>query len=202
MSDALQHTAYSDPKYYINRELSWIEFNRRVLAEAQDNTQPLMERLKFLTITGSNFDEFFEVRVAGIKQQLDSDSSAREADGMSAKETSMAIEQTVRAFVADQYHLWEKDLKPHLEDHGIYVHSMQELNQKDLAWTQKYFLKEVFPALTPLVIDASHPIPQLTNKSHNIIVLFRNPLNPYQKYYAFVQIPRVLPSLILLTYPI
>ncbi len=198
MPDAPQQISYTDPKYYINRELSWIEFNRRVLAEAQDRTQPLMERLKFLTITGSNFDEFFEVRVAGIQQQLESNSLACEADGMLAKDVSIAMEQAIRVFVADQHNLWEKTLKPEFEDHGIYVHSMQELNQKDLLWAKKYFLQEIFPALTPLIIDASHPIPQLINKSHNIIVLFRNPLNASQKHYAFVQIPRVLPSLILL----
>jgi polyphosphate kinase len=198
MLEALKENSYTDPKYYINRELSWIEFNRRVLAEAQDKSQPLMERLKFLTITSSNFDEFFEVRVAGIKQLLDSDSSIREADGMSPKEVSSAIDQAFRAFVKDQYDLWEKDLKPALEEHGIYIHAMQEINQKDLSWAKKYFLQEIFPALTPLIVDASHPVPQLINKSHNIIVSFRNPLNPSQKHFAFVQIPRVLPPLILL----
>lgn len=198
MSSPPRQNSYTNPDYFINRELSWIEFNRRVLTEAQDKTQPLMERLKFLTITSSNFDEFFEVRVAGLKQQLDSNSSAIEADGMSAKEVSLAIEQAVRTFVAHQYSLWEKQLKPELEDCGIHIHNVQDLNQKHLAWSEKYFLREVFPALTPLIIDASHPIPQLTNKSHNIIVLFRNPLKASQKNYAFVQIPRVLPSLILL----
>jgi polyphosphate kinase len=198
MADKSESVSYEDPQYYINRELSWIEFNRRVLAEAQDKTQPLMERLKFLTITGSNFDEFFEVRVAGIKQQMDSGSSVCEADGMKAEELSLAIEQQVRAFVADQYNLWEKQLKPELKEHGIHIHSIEELNQKDLEWTEKYFIREVFPALTPLIVDASHPIPQLTNKSHNIVVLFRKPQNPSLKHFAFVQIPRVLPSLILL----
>src|SRR6202165_214407 len=105
---------FSDPKNFINRELSWLEFNRRVLEEAQDPTQPLIERVKFLTIFSSNLDEFFEIRVAGIKQQTESENSEVGADGLSPTETFNAIQRTAHEMVATEYALWKDDLAPAL----------------------------------------------------------------------------------------
>src|SRR5438309_10063046 len=112
----------SAPAHFINRELSWLQFNRRVLEEAQDATQPLIERVKFLSIFSSNLDEFFEIRVAGIKQQIESETSDVGADGLSPTETFNAIQRTVRELVATEYDLWKNELTPLLGKNGIRVH--------------------------------------------------------------------------------
>src|SRR5438445_2302972 len=161
---------FSDPANFINRELSWLEFNRRVLEEAQDATQPLVERVKFLTIFSSNLDEFFEIRVAGIKQQIESETSDVGPDGLSPTETFNSIRRVVSELVATQYALWNAELLPQLGKNGIRIPKMAELSAKRAAWAHRYFQKEVFPMLTPLAVDASHPFPQLLNKSHNLLL--------------------------------
>src|ERR1700720_5040428 len=148
---------FSDPKNFINRELSWLEFNRRVLEEAQDPTQPLIERVKFLCIFSSNLDEFFEIRVAGIKQQIESETSDVAADGLSPTETFNQIQRLAHELVATEYELWSKELLPQLAKNGIRVRNVSELNAKRTAWARKYFQDEVLPMLTPLAVDASHP---------------------------------------------
>src|SRR5881409_1190663 len=125
---------FSDPRNFINRELSWLEFNRRVLEEAQDPTQPLIERVKFLSIFSSNLDEFLEIRVAGIKQQIQSETSDVGPDGLSPTEVSGRIQKTVRGLVETQYALWNNDLKPTLAKNGIRVHDVAQLNAKRAAW--------------------------------------------------------------------
>src|SRR5436853_6510580 len=115
---------FGDPKNFINRELSWLEFNRRVLEEAQDQRQPLIERVKFLTIFSSNLDEFFEIRVAGIKQQIESETSGVSPDGLSPTETFNSIQWVVRELVAAEYSLWNEDLLPLLAKNGIRIHKM------------------------------------------------------------------------------
>src|SRR5690348_2157002 len=164
------HDRFGDPKNFINRELSWLEFNRRVLEEAQDERQPLIERVKFLTIVSSNLDEFFEIRVAGIKQQIESETSDVGPDGLSATETFMSIGKTVRKMVAEQYALWNDQLLPDLAKNGIYIREIGKLTPKRAAWAHRYFQQEVFPMLTPLAVDASHPFPHLLNRSHNLLV--------------------------------
>src|SRR6476660_4814940 len=167
------HERFGDPKNFINRELSWLEFDRRVLEEAQDPTQPLIERVKFLTIVSSNLDEFFEIRVAGIKQQIESETSEVGPDGMSPTETFENIQRVVHDLVATQYALWNTELLPALAKNGIRIQEVAQLNAKRAAWAHKYFQEEVFPMLTPLAVDASHPFPQLLNKSHNLLVRAR-----------------------------
>ncbi|MEP6699401.1 MAG: polyphosphate kinase 1 [Verrucomicrobiota bacterium] len=188
---------FSDPKNFINRELSWLAFNRRVLEEAQDPTQPLIERVKFLTIFSSNLDEFFEIRVAGIKQQIESETSDVAPDGLSPTETFNAIQRTVRELVATQYALWNEELLPTLAKNGIRIHEVAQLNAKRSAWARKYFQEEVFPMLTPLAVDASHPFPQLLNKSHNLFVRAKTRRGG-EPLHAIVQVPRVVPRLIAL----
>src|SRR3954463_8234676 len=124
------HGPFSAPEYFINRELSWIEFNRRVLEEAQDPTQPLIERVKFLAIVSSNFDEFFEIRVAGIKQQIESETSDVGPDGLTPTDTFNAIQRTAHEIVATQYSLWRDDLLPALAQHNIHVHDVGKLTGK------------------------------------------------------------------------
>ncbi len=138
---------FSDPQNFINRELSWLEFNRRVLEEAQDATQPLIERVKFLTIFSSNLDEFFEIRVAGIKQQIESETSDVGPDGLSPTETFNNIQRVVRELVATQYSLWNEELLPLLAKNGIRIPKMTELSAKRAAWAHKYFQEPFSTAL-------------------------------------------------------
>jgi len=188
---------FSAPENFINRELSWLEFNRRVLEEAQDATQPLMERVKFLTIFSSNLDEFFEIRVAGIKQQIESETSDVGPDGLSPTETFNAIQRTAHELVATEYTLWQEELAPALAKYGIRVHDVAQLGAKRAAWARRFFHDEVFPLLTPLAVDASHPFPQLLNKSHNLLIRARTQRGS-ELLHAIVQVPRVLPRLILM----
>src|SRR5947208_2714300 len=187
---------FGDPKNFINRELSWLEFNRRVLEEAQDPTQPLIERVKFLCIFSSNLDEFFEIRVAGIKQQIESETSDVAADGLSPTETFNQIQRIAHELVATEYELWSKELLPQLAKNGIRVRTVSELNAKRAAWARKYFQEEVLPMLTPLAVDASHPFPDLLNKSHNLLVRAKAQRGG-EPLLAIVQVPRVVPRLIL-----
>ena len=186
---------FSDPRNFINRELSWLEFNRRVLEEAQDPTQPLIERVKFLTIFSSNLDEFFEIRVAGIKQQIESETSDVGPDGLSPTETFNSIRRVVSEMVATQYALWNNELLPQLAENGIRVREVSQLSAKRTAWAHRYFQQEVFPMLTPLAVDASHPFPQLLNKSHNLFVRAKAQRGG-EPLHAIVQVPRVVPRLI------
>jgi polyphosphate kinase len=191
------HDRFGDPKNFINRELSWLEFNRRVLEEAQDPTQPLIERVKFLCIFSSNLDEFFEIRVAGIKQQIESETSEVGPDGLSPTETFNQIQRRAHELVATQYELWNNELLPELAKNGIRVRTVAELNAKRAAWARKYFQEEVLPMLTPLAVDASHPFPELLNKSHNLLVRAKAQRGG-EPLLAIVQVPRVVPRLILM----
>ncbi len=186
---------FSDQKNFINRELSWLEFNRRVLEEAEDPAQPLLERVKFLGIVSSNLDEFFEIRVAGIKQQIASETSDVGPDGMSPTATFEAIVRGAHEMVAAQYKLWNKEIEPLLREHHIFLHHMADLNAKRAAWARRYFQQEVFPMLTPLAVDASHPFPQLLNKSHNLLVRARVKKGG-EPMHAIVQVPRAVSRLI------
>src|ERR1700682_1366475 len=136
---------FSAPENFINRELSWLEFNRRVLEEAQDATQPLIERVKFLTIFSSNLDEFFEIRVAGIKQQIESETSDLGPDALSPTETFNSIRRIAHELVGTQYALWNNELAPMLAKNGIRVHDVAQLNTKRAAWARRFFQEEVFP---------------------------------------------------------
>src|SRR5215831_3230557 len=191
------HDRFSDPKNFINRELSWLAFNRRVLEEAQDPTQPLIERVKFITIFSSNLDEFFEIRVAGIKQQIESETSDVGPDGLSPTEVFDRIQKTVRELVGTQYALWKNELQPELAKNSIYVREISELSPKRGAWAHRYFQREVLPMLTPLAVDASHPFPHLLNRSHNLLVRAKTRRRG-EPLHAIVQVPRVVPRLILM----
>src|ERR1700719_4015806 len=143
------HERFGDPKNFINRELSWLEFNRRVLEEAQDATQPLIERIKFLSIFSSNLDEFFEIRVAGIKQQIESETSDVGPDGLSPTETFNQIQRLAHELVATEYDLFHHELLPQLTENGIRGRGASQLGTRRAAWSRKYFQEEVFPMLNP-----------------------------------------------------
>jgi polyphosphate kinase len=188
------------PEHFINRELSWLEFNQRVLDEALDPANPLLERLKFFTIVSSNLDEFFEVRVAGLKQEIESGQGGRGVDGLTARETFQAIITRVRQMVADQYDCWREDLLPALAKHNIRTLEMDDLTAADLGWLEEYYLTKIRPVLTPLAIDPAHPFPQLLNKSLNLMVRLEMPPRDDNgqplKHLAVVQCPAILPRLI------
>ncbi|MEM9445979.1 MAG: polyphosphate kinase 1 [Verrucomicrobiota bacterium] len=184
------------PELYINRELSWLEFNHRVLEEAQDPTHPLLERVKFLCIVSSNLDEFFEIRVAGIKQQIQNKTSDFGPDGLSSLQIFQGIRQRTLKLVEDQYRTWNEELLPTLVKQGIRFFKMEELEPECYAWLKDFFHEEIFPVLTPLAIDPAHPFPQLLNKSLNIIVMLEKPDNPDELRYAIVQVPRALSRLV------
>src|SRR3954468_22565774 len=182
---------------FINRELSWLEFNQRVLDEALDSGNPLLERVKFFCIVSSNLDEFFEVRVAGIKQQIESEVVARSIDGLTASEIFRAITKRVRQMVDQQYACWRGDLRPALAKSGIKFLNASELGDKDRAFVEEYYRAQVRPVLTPLAIDPAHPFPQLLNKSLNMMVQLEMTRDGETlKHLAVVQVPRVLPRLV------
>jgi polyphosphate kinase len=185
----------SDPSLYNNRELSLLEYNERVLEEAQDPGNPILERLRFLCIVASNLDEFFEVRVAGLKQQYQSNVSAPGPDGMSPGEQLAAISSRVRKMVDDMYRTWREELVPTLEKNNIFFLRYDELTNGERQYYAKYFEKSVYPVLTPLAVDPVHPFPQLLNKSLNVAVELEG--NSISTNLALVQVPRILPRLLL-----
>ena len=189
--------ANPDSSHFLNRELSWLEFNQRVLDEALDPHNPLLERIKFYTIASSNLDEFFEVRVAGIKQQIESGKVGRTVDGLTATEIFQAIKLRVRKMVDDQYACWRDRLQPALAQHSIRLLDFGEVLGTDLAWLQEFYFKEVRPVLTPLAIDPAHPFPQLLNKSLNFYVRVEiEKSGELAKRLAVVQCPAILSRLI------
>ncbi len=184
-------------QHFISRELSWLEFNQRVLNEALNTANPLLERVKFFTIASSNLDEFFEVRVAGIKQQIESDVVERSMDGRTATETFRALRKRVRLMVEQQFRCWREELVPALAKNGIRFLGLAKLGAGDREWVEKYYRGQVRPVLTPLGIDPSHPFPQLLNKSLNIVVQLEIERNgEMQRRLAVVQVPRVLSRLV------
>lgn len=198
----LEQKVEIESKHFINRELSWLEFNQRVLDEALNKKTPLLERLKFFCIASSNLDEFFEVRVAGLKQQIESEVGGRSVDGLTASETLRAVTRRIRKMVDLQYRCWRNELRPALSRKGIKIVRMRDLHRSDLTFIEKFYREQVRPVLTPLGIDPSHPFPQLLNKSLNMIVELEI-MNRGQTDWrmAVVQIPRVIPRLVKLPGP-
>ncbi|MSU37058.1 MAG: polyphosphate kinase 1 [Pedosphaera sp.] len=182
---------------FLNRELSWLEFNQRVLDEALSADVPLLERVKFLCICHSNLDEFFEVRVAGLKQQIESDVVERGPDGLTASETLRQVLRRTRRLIAAADACWRDQLVPRLAEQGIQFLEVVQLCDADRAWVESYYQKQVHPVLTPLAVDPSHPFPHLLNKSLNLAVRLSLKQNGVSlRRLAFVQAPRVLPRLV------
>ncbi len=188
--------ALDDPSLYFNRELSWLEFNRRVLEEAQDPSVPLLERLKFLAIFESNLDEFFMVRVGGLQQKVQSGIAyGSGADRMPVKDQLERIGQLVREMTDQTYHCLMEQVLPALEREGILLLAPKDLTEAHRKHLAEMFRREVFPVLTPLAVDPGHPFPHLLNKSLNLAVILQRPGNP-EKLFAVVQVPSVLPRFV------
>ncbi len=185
--------ALDDPSLYFNRELSWLEFNRRVLEEAQDPSVPLLERLKFLAIFESNLDEFFMVRVGGLQQKVQSGVAyGSGADRMPVKDQLERISLIVREMTGQTYHCLMDQVLPTLESEGILILHPKDLSEEHRKHLTALFRRDVFPVLTPLAVDPGHPFPHLLNKSLNLAVILQRPGNP-EKLFAVVQVPSVLP---------
>lgn len=180
-----------DPQYYFNQELSWLEFNYRVLHEALDERTPLLERLKFTAIFSSNLDEFFMVRVAGLKQQVAADVSKLTPDGRTPHQQLIDISERLRPLVKQQDHLFEYTLKNLLIAQGIYLINYVDLDQEQRTYLHQYFDDYIFPVLTPLAVDPSHPFPYISNLSLNLAVVVREP-NTDKEHFARVKVPQVL----------
>ena len=184
----------SDPSLFVNRELSLLAFQRRVLEEAQDPTNPLLERVKFLSILGSNLDEFFMVRVAGLMRQVESGTGDTGADGMDAASQLDAIRTEVASIMAAASKCFQRQLTPALEKAGIHILQYSQLGKQQQARADKYFLETAFPVLTPLALDPARPFPHISNLSLNLAVLIRDKKGDDR--FARVKIPDTLPQLI------
>jgi len=185
-----------NPAYHINREVSWLAFNRRVLEEAQDLTNPILERVKFLSITASNLDEFFEVRVAGLVQQIEDGYTEPGPDGLTLIEERDVVSQTTHEFVDDQYACWNDHLRPQLAENGIRVLGLHELDAKARDFVEQYLEKELDLLLTPVTIDPAHPFPRVINKALCVAFLLRRRRRSSTTYTGVVTVPRALPRLI------
>jgi polyphosphate kinase len=189
------------PEHYLNRELSWLEFNARVLEEASDPTNPTLERIKFLSIVSSNLDEFFEVRVAGLQEQLYAGLEPQDfpADGLAPTEQLARIDQRVHRLVGDQYRLLHGELVSQLQQSGIEWLQLADLTPEERRYVDSFFATSVYPVLTPLAIDPGHPFPHVHNKSLNIALLIeRQHANQLQELFAVVQVPAVLDRVVTL----
>ena len=186
-----------DKSLYINRELSWLSFNSRVLDEALDESHPLLERLKFLSITGSNLDEFFMVRVSGLRRQLTSGSYEKAIDKMTPAEQLMEIRSRLSSFIGRQTGCWNSDIMPKLHDAGIMIKTYGGLNGSQKKYLRSYFEREIFPVLTPLAFDPAHPFPHISNLSLNLAVVVKERkeekfarLKVPDKFPRFLEIPQ------------
>ncbi len=190
---------YMEPENYVNRELSWLEFNYRVLGEARDKTTPLFDRLKFLSITASNLDEFFMVRVASLKDMVHAGYNKPDIAGMTAQQQLDAIGVKTHALVEDQYKTYSRALLPLLHDNGLrVVAGHEELNEAEGAYVDRYFEEMVYPVLTPMAVDSSRPFPLIRNKSLNIAALVKKKKGDEELEFAMVQVPSVLPRVLVL----
>ncbi|MEO1689907.1 MAG: polyphosphate kinase 1 [Cyanobacteria bacterium J06631_6] len=187
----------NDPKYYFNRELSWLEFNRRVLAEALDERTPLLERLKFMAIFSSNLDEFFMVRIAALKKQVVAGVSKLSVDGRTAQQQLEAITKALTPMFKEQHQHFEQVLKKELTKSGVHILNYVDLNQEQRTFINSYFEDYIFPVLTPLAVDPSHPFPYISNLSLNLAVVLKDPQIDHELF-ARVKIPKVLPRFVAL----
>ena len=180
------------PENFFNRELSWLKFNTRVLQEAAEKNNPLLERLKFISITSSNLDEFFMVRVLSIRHKYQAGINSKDAFGLTAQQLLQEISQYTHQMVKLQYK-YLNSIMHELEDYNIVFIEPGALPDKGKAWVEKYFSEVVYPVLTPMAVDASHPFPFLANRSLNLAILL---LKGKEKSTVVVQVPTVLPRII------
>ena len=192
----MSRISLDNPAYYINRELSWLAFNRRVLEEAEDEGNPLLERVKFLSITASNLDEFVEVRVAGMVQQIEDGYTEGGPDGLTLLEERNLVSRDMHEFVDDQYRCWNEKLRPALAENGIRVLTIDELDSRARSFVEDYCERELDLLLTPVTVDPAHPFPRVINKALCAAFLLRRRRRSSLTYTGVVTVPRALPRLV------
>src|ERR1700723_2193478 len=185
-----------DPQYYLNRDTSWLAFHRRVLEEAGDESNPLLERVKFLAISASNLDEFFEIRVAALVQQIEDGYNEAGPDGTTLMQKRELLGNLCHEFVDDQYDCWNSRLRPALAASGIRVLGLHELDPDALRFVEEYCEKELDPLLTPVTVDPAHPFPRVINKALCLAFLLRRRRRSALTYTGVVSVPRALPRLV------
>ena len=184
------------PAYLLNREISWLAFNRRVLEEAQDERNPLLERVKFLAITASNLDEFFEVRVAGLLQRIEDGHAESGPDGMAPQDECSELARETHEFLAEQSRCWNEQLRPALAENGIRVLKLDELDGPARDFVREYCERELDSLLTPVTIDPAHPFPRVINKALCQAVLLKRRRRSAVTYMGVITVPRALPRLV------
>jgi polyphosphate kinase len=189
--------APADRPRYINRELSWLDFNERVLALAEDEHVPLLERAKFLAIFSQNLDEFFQVRVAGLKEQVSAGLGATSPDGRTPGQQLLEVRDRVEGLVVRQQRLFLDDVVPALAANGIRLSSWDELDDDDEKFMVETFEQRIFPVLTPLAVDPGHPFPYISNLSLNLAVFLRDPVTGERRF-ARVKVPDLLPRFVVM----
>lgn len=185
---------YDKPENFINRDLSWIEFNRRVLQEALNPDLPLLEKVKFVSIFSSNLDEFYMIRVSGIKEQIAANVLEPSIDGLTPREQLQKIEKCLQPLLKQLYDLWTNNIVPSLRENNIILHDYDELSKEEQKILTEYFKKEIFPVLTPLAFDPGRPFPYISNLSLSLAVLIRKPNG--ENHFARVKVPNILPRLL------
>lgn len=181
-------------EYYTNRELSWLDFNSRVLEEALRRDNPLLERLKFLSITGSNLDEFYMIRVAGLKEQVEAEYTKKDLSGLTPAEQLKKISEKTHVMVEKQYKCLMRAIIPQLKSNNLIIKDISDIDKEEKKFLKKYFKSTIFPVITPMAVDQSRPFPLLPNKSINQAVRLKDENDI--EYYAFLQVPSVLPRFI------
>ena len=195
--EAQEKKDFLNPQNYVNRELSWIEFNYRVLSEARDKSLPLFERLKFLSITSSNLDEFFMVRVASLKDLVHANYTKPDIAGMTPGEQLEKISKKAHELVSVQYSTYNRSIIPALHQNGLNVlDGYEDLTHQQEEYVDKYFKENVYPVLTPMAVDSSRPFPLVHNKSLNIAALLKKKKGGKELEFAMVQVPAVLPRIV------
>src|SRR3989442_1838700 len=182
------------PDLYINRELSWVEFNRRVLEEAQDSRHPLLERVKFLSIFDTNLDEFIMIRLAGLKDQIVAHVTIASPDGFTAEQQLRAVRRCLAPLVQQVRQCWRDELLPLLVEQHIHILDYEQLDTQQRAAMRSYFEREIYPVLTPLAVDPGHPFPHISNRSLNLAVVITD--TTYGERFARVKVPPALPRLV------
>ncbi|MDA8442840.1 MAG: RNA degradosome polyphosphate kinase [Peptococcaceae bacterium] len=182
--------------HFLNRELSWLEFNNRVLEEAQDLNNPLFERIKFLSIVGSNLDEFFMIRVASLQDQVDANFVKTDPAGLTPQEQLVKISERTHQHVLDMYNCFNRSLKKALKKENIHFLRVKELNNIQLDFIREYYVNHVFPVLTPMVVDKNQPFPLILNKTLNISLLLEDNFNNDNTLFGTIQVPSVLDRLV------
>src|SRR6202000_2571651 len=193
----MKRPALDDPRYYLNRHIEWLEFNRRVLEEARDLGNPLLERVKFLALTAHHLGEFVEVRVSSFLQRIEHGSTEIGADGHTAEEELQSVSSAMQIFVRDQYKCWNEEILPALAKQSIRVLSLSQLDAKASNTAKVFYDRRVAPMLTPVTVDPSHPFPHVLNKALCIAFILRKRRGGNGKpYFGVLTVPRTLPRLL------